>query len=108
MEREPDAEQFARYTVYVERDLDTGEMVTEIINGHEWVSAWVTYELLESVRGGFPEETVDHIQLTGRQLKESLRAKGWTHVGVMWRPNRDVEHAVVWPQASPVSRISVQ
>lgn len=106
--REPSAEQFAGYTVYVERDLDTGEMVTETINGHQWVSAYATYELLEQARGGFAEDTVDHIQLSGRQLKERLRAKDWPHVGVMWRPNRDVEHAVVWPQAAPVARVSVQ
>ena len=101
-------EQFARYTVLVERDSETGEMVTEVINGHHWINAYATYELLESVCGGFPEEAVDHIQLSGRDLKGRLRAKEWPHVGVMWRPNRDVEHPVIWPQAAPVSRITLE
>lgn len=103
--RDHGADDFASRTVVVERDLDTEQMVTETIDGVEWICAWPSFELLARHHG---VEEIDHMQMTGRELKRRVRSSGMSGVGVMWRPTLDDEEPVVWPQAAPVARVRVQ
>ncbi|MCI2423072.1 hypothetical protein MOQ72_37210 [Saccharopolyspora sp. K220] len=96
------AREFARHTIVVERDLDTQQMVIDNRDGYAWIVAYPTYELLARKRG-FGDE-VDHVQLTGRQLRE----KAPKDVGIVLRPNEDEEIIIAWPPASTVARIAVQ
>ncbi|MBA8827827.1 hypothetical protein FHX42_005234 [Saccharopolyspora lacisalsi] len=100
--RNPSDAEFARTTVFVERDLDSEKMITTTVGGSDWVYAYPSYELLERCRG-FSEE-LDHIMLTGRQLKQRLLAT----TGIVWRPNEIDEDVLVYPQATPVQRVVVE
>lgn len=106
--REPSAEEFAGYRVFVERDERSGHMATEDLDGHTWVVAYPSYELLEGAAGGFGGD-VDHIQTTGRELKHRLRSSDtMAQVGILWRASRDAEgHVALWPRTATVSRVAV-
>lgn len=96
---------FAGRTVVVERDLESGQMVTETIDGMEWVCAWPSYELLARHHG---VDDIDHMQMTGRELKNRLRSQQMRTVGVMWRPTLDDEQPMIFPQAAPIARVTFQ
>lgn len=93
--------------VVVERNLETGEVVTEIVNGHECVTAYPSSELLVTMSGAPTVDEVDHTNwMTGRQLKRHLKAH--PNIGILYRPNMDDEIVVAWPEVSPVQRVSVE
>lgn len=93
---------FLNRTVVVETDFDTGDLVVDESDGYRWVTAYPTFELLEQIRGW--SETLNHAQLTGRQLRNKVPAD----VGVMYRANRDDEITISWPRIAPISRVAVQ
>lgn len=95
---------FNARTVYVERDLDSEQMVTELFNGHPCVCAYASYELL--VQMAQASEDVDHMMMSGRELKRRLKTT--PEVGIMFRPNIDDEIAISWPEVAQVQRVSVE
>lgn len=111
-ERGQDSSDFWSRTVYVQRDLDTAEMVTETFQGHPCVCAYPSYELLVKLAkrddsdDREDSDEVDHVMLTGRQLRQRLEEH--PHIGIMFRPNLDDKRAIAWPEVAPVQRVTVE
>lgn len=101
---DPSAEEFAGYLAFVEAD-EQGRMATETRDGHTWIAAYPSYEMLQAAVGG---DEVEHVQTYGRELKKKLRSSdAWEHVGILWRAGRDAEHVALWPRTVSMTRVAV-
>ncbi|WP_017972381.1 hypothetical protein [Actinopolyspora halophila] len=100
----PEPDTFAQRWVVVERDLETEEMATEYVDGHQWVVAYPSYERLAAQYSG---DEVDHLMLLGRDLKKRVRQDDT--IGLRYRQDEDNDDVVIQqPNAAPVQRVVVE